>query len=87
MHNCDNGWQPNGRMLGLDEVQREEFMSEHKLLFSLVVLASFVSLGWILVIYVLSFHAARWLVDMNDVGYVPHRHELRLGRPALRYPH
>jgi len=55
-------------------------MSEHKLLFSLVVLASFVSLGWVLIIYVLSFHAARWLVDTNDVGYVPRRHELWLGR-------
>jgi hypothetical protein len=66
--------------LGLDEVQTEEFMSEHKLLFSLVVLASFVSLGWVLIIYVLSFHAARWLVDTNDVGYVPRRHELWLGR-------
>lgn len=63
-------------------------MSEHKLLFSLVVLASFVSLGWVLIIYVLSFYAARRLVDTNDVGYVPRRHELRLARrPARRHPH
>lgn len=62
-------------------------MSEHKLLFSLIVLASFASLGWVLVIYVLSFHAARRLVDQIDVGYVPRGRELRLARRlALRNP-
>jgi hypothetical protein len=38
-------------------------MSEHKVLFSLIVLASFTNLGWVLIIYVLSFHGARSLVD------------------------
>jgi hypothetical protein len=45
-------------------------MSEHKLLFSLIVLASFVSLGWVLIIYVLSFHAAQRLVDRIAVDYL-----------------
>lgn len=63
-------------------------MSEHKLLFSLVVLASFVSLGWVLIVYVLSFHAARRLVDALDVGQAPRRRELRHVRyPALRHHH
>jgi hypothetical protein len=63
-------------------------MLEHKLLFSLVVLASSVSFGWVLIIYVLSFHAARWLIDWNDVGYAPRRHELRLARcPAPHHRH
>jgi hypothetical protein len=67
---------------------REDFMSEHKLLFSLVVLASLMSLGWVLIIYVLSFYASRRLVDAIDVGYVPRGRELRLARyPAPRHPH
>jgi hypothetical protein len=55
-------------------------MSEHKLLFSLIVIASFVSVGWVLIIYVLSFHAARRLVDAIDAGYVP-----LLARPVGRH--
>ncbi len=61
-------------------------MSEHKLLFLLVVLTSLLSLGWILIIYVLSFHAARLLVDAIDAGYVPRRREMRLARsPVIRH--
>jgi hypothetical protein len=60
---------------------REDFMSEHKFLFSLVVLASLASLGWVLIIYVLSFYASRRLVDAIDVGYVPRRRDLRV-RPV-----
>jgi hypothetical protein len=59
---------------------KEEFMSEHKLLFLLVILASFASLGWILIIYVLSFHAARRLVDGIHTGYEPLRRDLRFAR-------
>jgi hypothetical protein len=55
-------------------------MLEHKLLFSLVVLASLMSLGWALTIYVLSFHAARWLIDTSSGGDAPRRPELRLAR-------
>jgi hypothetical protein len=59
-------------------------MLEHKLLFSLVVLASFANLGWVLIIYILSFHTARRLIDGIDVGYVPRRRELQLIQfPAL----
>jgi hypothetical protein len=53
-------------------------MPEHKFLFSLVVLASLLSLAWLLIIYVLSFHAARRLVDRIAAGHVPPRRELRL---------
>jgi hypothetical protein len=59
-------------------------MSEHKLLFSLVVLASFVSLGWVLIIYVLSFHAAQRLVDRIGVDYGLPRRELRSARYTER---
>jgi hypothetical protein len=60
----------------------------HKLLFSLVVLASLVSLGWVPIIYILSFHAARRLVEANGVGYMPTRPDLPLAwNPALRRPH
>jgi len=38
-------------------------MVEHKLLFSLIVLASFANVGWMLIVYILFFHGARWLVD------------------------
>jgi hypothetical protein len=55
-------------------------MSEHKLVFSMVLFSSFVSLGWVLIIYVLSFYAARRLVNEIDIGYVPRRRDLRLAR-------
>lgn len=61
-------------------------MLEHKLLFSLVVLASLMSFGWVLTIYVLSFHAARWLIDTSSGGYPPRRPELRFAQcPAPRH--
>jgi len=59
-------------------------MAEHKFLFSLVVLSSFMSLAWILIIYVLSFHAARRLVDKITVDYATPRHELRRSAYAER---
>ncbi len=46
-------------------------MSEHKVLILLVVLASLMSLAWLLIIYVLSFHVARRLVDKIAVNHVP----------------
>jgi hypothetical protein len=55
-------------------------MFEHKLLFSVIVLASFASLGWVLIIYVLSFHAARRLVDRIAVDYALPRREFRPAR-------
>ncbi len=60
-------------------------MSEHKLLFSLIVLASIASLGWVLIVYILSFHGARWLVDSIACADVPRRRDLRLAlSPGLR---
>jgi UPF0716 family protein affecting phage T7 exclusion len=61
-------------------------LSAHIALFSLIVLAAIVGLGWILVIYVLSFHAAQWMVDRLEAGYAPRRLEFRPGhrRPILR---
>jgi hypothetical protein len=56
-------------------------LSAHIALFSLIVLAAIVGLAWILVIYVLSFHAAQWVVDRLEAGYAPRRLELR---PAHR---
>lgn len=60
-------------------------MLEHKLLFSLVVLASIMNFGWLLIIYVLSFHATQWLVSRIDEAYVPRRPESWFaGFPASR---
>ena len=50
-------------------------LSAHKALFSLVVLAAILGFGWILIIYVLSFHAAQWIVDRLETGYAPRRLE------------
>jgi len=69
--------------------EREESMtlSAHKLLFSLIVLAALLGLGWVLIIYVLSFHAAQWVIDRVDGGYVPRRpvaRRIRRHTPYLR---
>jgi hypothetical protein len=52
-------------------------LSAHKALFSLIVLAAIVGFGWILIIYVLSFHAAHWVIARLEAGYTPRRLELR----------
>ena len=52
-------------------------LSAHKALFSLIVLAAILGFGWILIIYVVSFHAAHWLVDRLEAGYAPQRLELQ----------
>jgi hypothetical protein len=52
-------------------------LSAHKALFSLIVLAAVLGFGWILIIYVLSFHAAQWVVERIEGGYAPRRMELR----------
>jgi hypothetical protein len=56
-------------------------LSAHKALFSLIVLAAILGFGWILIIYVLSFHAAQRIVERLEAGYAPRRFELR---PASR---
>ncbi|WP_119274587.1 hypothetical protein [Taklimakanibacter deserti] len=53
-------------------------LTAHKALFSLIVLAALVGFGWILIIYVLSFHGAQWVIDRLEDGYAPRR------RPQLR---
>jgi hypothetical protein len=64
-------------------------LSAHIALFSLIVLAAIVGFGWILIIYVLSFHAAQWAVDRLDAGYAPRRMELRTvpRRAVIRVSH
>lgn len=52
-------------------------LSAHKALFSLIVLAALLGFGWIMIIYVLSFHGAQWVVDRLDDGYAPRRPQLR----------
>ena len=61
-------------------------LSAHIALLSLIVLAAIVGFGWILVIYVLSFHAAQWAVDRLEAGTAPRRVEVRAvqRRPVMR---
>ena len=62
-------------------------MSDHKLLFSLIILASFANLGWALIIYVLSFHGANWLIERISAGNA-RRPELVFARtPEFRKTH
>lgn len=57
-------------------------LSAHKVLFSLIVLAALVGFGWVLVIYVVSFHTAQWVIDKIDPGYAPRPARLPARRPA-----
>ena len=52
-------------------------LSAHKILFSLITLAALLGFGWVLIIYVLSFHAAQRVIDRIDIGYAPRRPALR----------
>lgn len=52
-------------------------LSAHKALFSLIVFAAMLGFGWIMIVYVLSFHAAQWVIDRLDGGYAPERPALR----------
>jgi hypothetical protein len=67
--------------------EREESMtlSAHKFLFSLIVLAALLGFGWVLIIYVLSFHAAQWVIDRVDGGYEPRRPAVRPIPRRARY--
>jgi hypothetical protein len=60
-------------------------LSAHKALFSLIVLAALLGFGWILIVYVVSFHAAQWVIEKVDGGPVPRRAALRATR--LRNSH
>lgn len=61
-------------------------LSAHKALFSLITIAALLGFGWILIIYVLSFHAAQWVIDRIEDGVAPRRPQLRpvRVRPARR---
>ncbi|MGE0005486.1 MAG: hypothetical protein AB7S92_07835 [Parvibaculaceae bacterium] len=48
-------------------------LSAHKALFSLIVLAALLGFGWILIVYVMSFHAAQWTIDRIEAGTAPRR--------------
>lgn len=62
-------------------------LSAHKLLFSLITFAALLGFGWILIIYVLSFHAAQWVVDRIEDN-APRRPVLRPVRhSAYRAPY
>jgi hypothetical protein len=52
-------------------------LSAHKIMFSLITLAALLGFGWIMIIYVLSFHAAQRVIDRIDSGYAPRRPALR----------
>ena len=56
-------------------------LSAHKALFSLIVLAAMLGFGWILIVYVLSFHAAQWAIDQIEGSYYAPR------RPQMRSAH
>lgn len=61
-------------------------LSAHKALFSLIVLAALLGFGWMLIIYVLSFQAAQWVVDRIDGSQAPRRRELRTVRRIAQRP-
>lgn len=54
-------------------------LSAHKLLFSLITFAALLGFGWILIVYVLSFRAAQWVVDRIEDN-TPRRAVLRPAR-------
>jgi hypothetical protein len=51
-------------------------LSAHKDMFSLIALGALLGFGWIMIIYVLSFHAAQRDIDRIDCGYAPRRQAL-----------
>jgi len=65
-------------------------LSAHKALFSLITLAALLGFGWILIIYVLSFHAAQWAIDSIEDSIQPRRPRLQPARishmPRRRVP-
>ncbi len=48
-------------------------LSAHSVLFTLILLTALLGFGWVLIVYVLSFHAAQWVVDRIDGGPAPRR--------------
>jgi hypothetical protein len=58
-------------------------LAAHKVLFSLIVLAALLGFGWILIVYVVSFHAAQWVIDHLEEGTQPRRALVRSSRRAI----
>jgi hypothetical protein len=54
-------------------------LSAHKALFSLITIATLLGFGWILIVYVLSFRAAQWVIDRIE-DTQPRRAQLRPAR-------
>jgi hypothetical protein len=61
-------------------------LSAHKVLFSLITLAALLGFGWVLIVYVLSFRAAQWVVDRIEDGMAPRRVALRPVRQGGYHP-
>jgi hypothetical protein len=55
-------------------------LSAQKILFPLIVLSALLGFGWVLIVYVLSFHGAQWLIDCIEPRPVAYR-------PAMRRVH
>lgn len=61
-------------------------LSAHKILFSLITFAALLGFGWILIVYVLSFRAAQWVVDRIEDGMAPRRPAMRPVRQRAYRP-
>ena len=61
-------------------------LSAHKILFSLITFAALLGFGWVLIVYVLSFRAAQWVVDRIEDGMVPRRPAMRPARQRVYRP-
>ena len=61
-------------------------LSAHKVLFSTITIAALLGFGWILIVYLLSFHAAQWVIDRIEDSTAPRHPHLRpvRARPARR---
>jgi hypothetical protein len=55
-------------------------LSAQKILFPLIVLSALLGFGGVLIVYVLSFHGAQWLIDRIEPRPVAYR-------PAVRRVH
>jgi hypothetical protein len=59
--------------------EEQMMLSAHKLLFLAIVLAILLGVGWVLIVYVLSFSAAQWIIDRIDAGHAPRRRRAQSG--------
>ena len=52
-------------------------LSAQKVLFPLIVLSVLLGFGWVLIVYVLSYHGAQWLIDRIEPRPVTYRPAVR----------